>query len=323
MSFLKLAVSLAVLALVPLAAAQAPPPSTYGKIAITNVGPVSGLIKDDGKDVIPFKGNVTVPVSVSIDCSLIAYEVANKKASDINHFHVQPADKLPSWLVADELLTYFPNVVPGQDTTGFPVSGCQGGSGTYMATVQYPFAVTAAAPAVATHTLNLTANLGDDAYSDPVAVTFAVQFHANYTITPSVQFPLTVTGKTANFTVAISNNANARSMVMLEGLHASAGSISGLTSTVYVPPETKTFQVTFKAPDGCWSTATVEFKAFSHYLLLTQEAGSFKGEKDVSWEFQNGVACKGGTSSKASPLNGWVLIASVLGAALVARRRFA
>lgn len=327
MSFLKLAVPIVLLALVPLANAQFPvnpnpPPSQAGAIKITNVGPINGLIRDDNMDVIPFKGNVTVPVSVSIDCQLIAYEIANKGNSDIDHFHIQPADgKLPSWLVADEYLTFFNQTAPG--VPAFPTSQCGSGTGTYTTTVNYPFAVTAAAPGVTPQVLNLTANLGDNAFATPVSVNFNVQFHANYTVTPSVQVPLTVTGKSANFTVAIANSANARSMVMVEQVHASTGTFSGLGSVPYVPPQTMTFPVTFKAPDSCWTTATVDFHTASHFLLLNQQAGSYRDERTYTYQFHNGIACTPGkaNTSKSSPVGGLVVLPAVLGAALLARRR--
>ena len=40
--------------------------------------------------------------------------------------------------------------------------------------------------------------------------------HADYAVVPSVTFPYTVTGKSANFTVTVTNRGNARSMVMME-----------------------------------------------------------------------------------------------------------
>jgi hypothetical protein len=314
MSLPKLAL-VAVLAalLVPMANAQTNPPPGQGTapgltVTIT-LGALAGTVQDDKMAVIPYAGNATVPFTVSIGCNLVLYETVTNNA-DADHFHVL-VDNPPAWLKAEEFRV---DISP---------TDCGGGNtdATLVKTGNYPFAVAPGAPAIVTQTLNVTAEFaGNDA--TPAPLSFSVQFHPDYDVVPSVKFPYTVTNGMANFTVTVTNRANARSMVMFEELHASTGSVSGLGSVVYTPPETKTFNVVFKAPDSCWTNATVDFKTFSHYLLLDQRAGSYKLQHDTAWGFTNGVACKAGSSgTKASPLGGWVLIASVLGAAMLARRR--
>ncbi|HUR63770.1 MAG TPA: hypothetical protein VM241_04735 [Candidatus Thermoplasmatota archaeon] len=310
MSLLKLALPLLVLALAPLAHAQAPPnPVPAGNDFTVGADAPVGLVKEDNQQVIPYKGNVTVPVSVTLGCSLIAYQTV-VNTGDADHLHVSIADP-PAWAIADELRI---DVSP---------TDCASGQATHTYAGSFPLAVAADAPGVTTQVLNFTADYAGTAPAATAPLPVAIQFHSDYSVVPSVQFPYAVSGKSANFTVTITNRGNARSMVMVEELHASTGTFSGLGSVVYLPPESKTFQVTFKAPDKCWTSAKVDFKAFSHYLLLDQRAGSYKGEAPTTWEFTNGVACTPGkdTTSKASPLGGLAVLPVVLGAALLARRR--
>ncbi|MCA1811343.1 MAG: hypothetical protein LC623_04945 [Halobacteriales archaeon] len=307
MSFRRLAVPLALLAFVPLAHAQ-----VLDDVTLT-VGAIDGLAKDDGQDVVAYKGNATVEVTVKVGCAAILDAMANGRDL-LDHVDVAPVDP-PAWLVAES------HDVPMDPSACITDAGT--GSGYLTLTDEFPFSVAASAPGVVTQSLNLTASLENGAESAPVQVLFAVQFHSDYDVVPSVAFPYTVTGKTANFTVSVTNRANARSMVMVEEQHVSTGTFSGLGSTVYQPPETKTFQVTFKAPDRCWADAQVEFKTFSHYLLLDQRAGTYKGERQFTWDFTNGVACTPGKddTSKKSPVGGLAVLPVLLGAALLARRR--
>lgn len=315
MSLRHLAAPLLALLLLPLAQAQAPdaPPGEVPASSMSiAAGAVAGLAKDDnGQMVAPFRANLTVPVTVTLGCSLLLYaSVAN--SGDAGHIHVM-VENPPAWLLADEL-----------EIEPVGPADCAGeASGMHAYTGTFPFALAANAPAVVPVTLNLTAGFAGVETAETAPVTFAVRFHSDYAVTPSIQFPHTVTGRTANFTVTITNTGNARSMVMVEQVRASTGTFSGLGSLVYQPPETKTFQVTFKAPDACWTTAKVEFHTASHYLLLNQQAGSYKDERDYTWDLSNGVPCTPGKSetSKASPAAALALLPALLGAALLARRR--
>jgi hypothetical protein len=308
MSFRKLAAPLLVaLALVPLAHAQ-----VADDITLT-VGAIHGTVTEDKQDVIPYKGNVTVDVTIKVGCVAILNAMAMGQNPQLDHVDVAIADP-PAWIQADS-----------HDVEMDP-SGCAGAAaaGGYLTlTGSYPFSVAAEAPGITTQSVNLTASLEGGAESDPMPLLFSVQYHPDYTVVPSIQFPATVSGNSLNFTVTVTNKGNARGMVMMEELHASTGALSGLTSVAYQPPETKTFQAQFKAPDTCWSSAKVDFKTFAHYLLLDQRAGSYKDARSYDWEFTNGIACtpgKGNTSSKSSPVGGLVTIPALLGVALLVRR---
>lgn len=324
------------LALVPVA--HATPPMGTGNISLT-VGAIQGLVQQDGKGVIPYGGNVTVPVTVTFDCSLLAYEYANKQGSDINHFHVQPSDdKLPSWLAADELITYFPPPVAGAPAQAqFPVQQCAGGADTYTQMVTYPFAVTGAAPAMTPLALNLTANLGDDAFATPVPVPFMVQFHANYTVTPSIRFPAAVTGKSLNFTVAVRNNGNAQAMVLFNGVQASAGTLTGLSSATLAAGQTMVLPVSFTGPASCWTTATVAATSAiesmsggtpmmmgGSSMTMGATMGSPTMPHPLAWTFTHPPCPAGGTSGSTSKKAGTpdlLPLATLALAALALRRR--
>jgi hypothetical protein len=315
MSFLKLAVPLAVLLLVPMAHAQVNPPAGTPASDVTlALGELHGLVKDDNQNVIPYKGNATVDFTIKMGCLAFAAAEANKNGP-LDHIDLAVTNA-PAWLVADAM------DVP-VDNQKCATEGA-GGTGFVTLTGTYPFSVAAGAPAVTTQMVNLTASLEAGAASQPMPLLFAVQFHPDYDVVPSLQFPYTVNGNAANFTVTVTNRGNARSMVMFEELHASTGTFSGLGSMAYDTPAPRTFQVTFKAPTSCWSSAKVDFKTFSHFLLLDQRAGSYKDARTYTWDFTNGIACtpgKGNTVSKSSPLGGLVVLPAVLGAALLARRR--
>lgn len=295
--------------LLPLAQVQAQAtPGPLGKPTLT-LGELKGTIKEDNLNVVPYKGNATVTAHIVVPCALFAYEAARNGGAP--GLHLEVAGKAPTWLTAEDV---------DVKTSSSDGSKCASGSGNLAYDQDFAFSVSAAAPAILQQTFNLTANMAsDDVPADAQQVIFAVQFHGNYTLTPSVQFPMVVHGNQANFTVTLSNTGNSRSMIMVEETHASTGSFSGLSSQVYLPPQTVTVPVSFKAPSTCWTNATVTFSTATHYLTVSQLAGSYKDVRHYTWEFTNGDSCKG--SSKASPLGGWVLIASVLGSALLARRR--
>lgn len=304
--------ALAVVAFVPLAHA-APPQAGTIKLAL---GPITGLVVDGGASVVPYAGNVTVAATVTMDCSLILYEYANKTGSDIDHFHVEPADEtLPPWLIADEFLTDFPP--PAAGAPAIPLQQCQDGAGSYSQVVQYPFGVSAAAPGAVPLKLNLTANLGDDAFSEPVAVSFTVQFHPGYTLTPSAKFPFAINGTVpstpANFTLTVRNTSNADAMVMFQEVKASSGVVSGLKDVVIAPGKTATLPVTFTGPTACWSTASVNATAV---IMPNSGAGAVGSPQHLSWTFTHG-SC----STKKSPAPGFLLAFATLGLAAVARRR--
>ncbi|MEA3203141.1 MAG: hypothetical protein QOI63_814 [Thermoplasmata archaeon] len=315
MSFLKLAVPLVVLALVPLAHAQvAPPAGAPGSDLTLTLGDLHGLVKDDNQMVVPYAGNATVDFTLKVGCLAFFAAEANHNGP-LDHVDLAITGA-PAWVVADSLDV---EMSEAKCATEGPA-----GNGVVTLTGTYPFKVAPSAPGVTTQAVNLTASLESGIESAPMQLLFAVQFHPDYDVVPSIKFPYTVDGTSADFTVTVTNRGNARSMVMFEELHASTGTFSGLGSIPYDSPAPHTFQVTFKAPDACWKDAKVDFKTFSHYLLLDQRAGSYKAERTYAWDFSNGIACtpgKGNSSSKASPVGGLVLLPTLLAAAFLARRR--
>ncbi|HEX2067047.1 MAG TPA: hypothetical protein VHI93_09570, partial [Candidatus Thermoplasmatota archaeon] len=242
MSFLKLAVPLAALLLVPVATAQVDAPPQVGSPAIF-VGTPIGLIKDDNQMVIPYKGNVTIPVAVTLPCSLVVYAQAAAPL-DSDHIHVEVADK-PSWVVAEEL-----------ELGPVGAADCAGAEASHTYSGSLPLGVAASAPGVVPQTLNFTAEYAG-VPSDTKSLSVSIQFRADYDVVPSIRFPYTMQGGQADFTVSVTSRGNARNMVMVEEVDASTGTFSGLGSVVYESAAPQTFQVSYKAPEGCWTTATV------------------------------------------------------------------
>src|SRR6185503_2827965 len=119
-----------------------------------------------------------------------------------------------------------------------------------------------------------------------------VQFHPDYTITPSVQFPVSVKCM-AMFDVTIANHANSASMVMIESKKETTGALSGLSPEVYNPPanngtDAKVFHIMYKPP-AQWDHATLTFTAYTHFLVNPgYGAGLFRAPQNVTWEFTNG-----------------------------------
>lgn len=304
------------LTLAALPLAQAEPPAGIGSITLS-LGDIMGLVQQDGKGVVPYAGNVTVAATVSIDCGVILYEFANKQGSDVDHFHVQPADdKLPPWLLADEFLAYFP--APAAGAPAIPVQECSSGSGSYQQTVQYPFGVAADAPGGVPLTLNLTANVGDDAFSEVVPLHFAVQFHPAYTLTPSLRFPAAATGNGANFTLAVKNTGNGPAMVMFQDVKASAGTVSGLADTTLPANASANLAIRFTGPTACWATATVNATA----VVMPAAGGATSNPTPLSWTFTHSCSATGATTkAKKSPAPGFLMAFAVLALAGMARRR--
>jgi len=286
------------------------------------VGKIPGLVNEDNYQVVPYMGNITVPVNVTVGCGTLAQHAASMKVT----VAVSP---LPAWLVDPPVVYDFTPSASFQPN-------CVASQGYASISQNVPLSFKKEAPGIVAQQLHFVASMADngagDKPSSEAVVPVQVQFHPDYTITPSVQFPLAVTGQWANFTVTITNRGNAPSMVMIEEMQQSTGALGGIGPEVYDPPahngsDSKVFNVHYKAP-ATWSTATVTFKAFSHFLINPgYGAGGFKGEQDVKWTFTNAggptecntTTC--GTTTKA-PLPMLPLYVIVLaGAALVARRR--
>jgi len=266
---------------------------------------------------LPYAGNVSVPVTAEVGCAaLLAAASAGTPGAATVPFTIV-ASPAPSYLtVSGGSLSFDPSKCVGGAS-----AGCAATSGTLG------FAVTPAAPGVDSLSVNLTGSLPKPQtptpYSATQSVAYNVSFHAAYNLTASIPFPAKADGKYLNFTVTVKVDNNARSMVMIENLHATAGSVSGLASVVYMPGETKTFHVTFMAPEGGWTSSNVTFHEYTHYLLngtATGLAGGANDPHDVRWRIDN--ANPGTTDdAKKSPMGGWPLVLTVLGSALLARLR--
>lgn len=234
---------------------------------------------------VPFQGEGSFPVEVTVGCALALQGGLTVTIAAVG---------APSWLTLDDL------------AVEVEAADCLSGMGAAPVTADVPFSVAADAPGVEPLSVNLTATAGDTT-SDAVAAAFTVAYESNYTVVADAQFPLTLTTPEVKFNVTATQASNARSMIMMEGITVSAGSFAGLPSTVYEvaagAPASKTFEVTFKAPEGDWETATVTFQAFGHYLLSNGEAGEYSPAQTYTFEFVNGgvPASNGDGGGKESP----------------------
>lgn len=258
---------------------------------------------------VPFQGDGSFPVTVTVGCAVLL-QLAPDFSVTVD------ARDAPAWLVLE------PAAVEVDPT------GCLAGMGAASAEGAVPFSVTAEAPGVEQLTVALVATAGDAA-SQPANGLLTVAYNSNYTVTTSTTFPFTMTTPEVKFQVTNTQSSNARSMIMIEGVTVSAGSFAGLPSTVYEvaagAPASKTFEVTFKAPEGAWERATVSFEAFGHYLLLSGEAGDYSPAQTYTFEFVNGgvpATPNGDGGEKESPAPVAALTAlGLLGLVAVLRRK--
>lgn len=310
-----LAFAAIVLVALPAAAAQTAPTG----ITLT-AGPVGGTILEDKQNVIPYSGNGTVPVTLRIGCATLLQHAADWKVT-------VAVDPMPAWLTAPPVFYDFSPADEAQL--------CLQGSGFLENMKQFPFSVKPEAPGVVIQRLNFKATMTDDAAGDAptsnVTVPVQVQFHPSYTITPSVQFPLSVECGKAAFDVTVANRSNAASMVMIEEKQESTGSLSGIGPETYDPPanngtDAKVFHVEYKAPAE-WDNATVTFKAFAHFLIPPSVgdygAGDFRAQENVTWVFTRGpCATEPGGDTKPAPATMLpVYVLAIALAGLVARRK--
>jgi MYXO-CTERM domain-containing protein len=203
---------------------------------------------------------------------------------------------------------------------------CDPATGRATTEGEVPFTVSAAAPAVVQHTVHLTAMVGSTASATDPAATYTVAYKSDYSLTPSVQFPLTVTNKTTTFTATGVQASNAMSMIMVDSFGCDSGAlISGIGPLQYAnkagAPDTKTYTVTFTAPTEDWEKATCTLKVFGHFNF-DGNAGDPTDQKTLSWEFVNGgVPHEHDGDGKKSPAPVGVVIALGLLAFAALRRR--
>lgn len=256
---------------------------------------------------IPYAGTAALACTVSVGCLEILSSGGSMEATIT-------VESPPAWL------TTSPTAVAIDGTA------CFTGAGTTAATSNVPLSVSKDAPGVVETPLSLVATIGSTA-SPPDAAIISVEYNWNYTVTADLTFPYTMTTPSVTFNLTVTQASNARSMVMMEETRTSAGTISGLTSTVYEneagKPDTKVFKVTYTAPTGEWENATVDFMAYGHYLLLDSSSGDYDEGKHVVFDFVNGgVKPEGDGGGKESPAPvGALLAIGLLALAFVARRR--
>jgi hypothetical protein len=253
---------------------------------------------------VPYMGKATANVTVNVGC----IDAARDNTVEIT------APGAPAWVKVTSAPT---NAAPTQD--------CVNASGSRSVFVPVQLEVTADAPGVVPTALNLTAAISDKTATG--TLTFNVEYYPEFEMSTDVEFPLSVTGGQVSFNLTVTQKSNARSMVMMENVSVSAGSLSGLASVVYEADNlTKTFPITYKAPTGAWTNATANFTAFTHYLLLEGGAGDFTAPQSVSWTFVNagGSSNPDGPSGekKESPAGALpLLVMGLFALALIVRRR--
>ena len=296
--------TLAPLALLALALAVAVPAQAQDPQVFTATGGSAGELA--------YEGSGAIPVELSVGCSFVLQSAADEFTGTIT------ATDAPAWLSVTE--------------TSFEVDPtlCANPANPTLqatATASVPIAVTKDAPGVVEQLVTLQATVGDG--TTTTVGRYSVAYHSNYTLVADAQFPLTVTGESVTFKVTATQASNARSMIMVEELTTTAGAVfSGISSTVYEveagKPASKTFDVTFKAPSGEWTSSEVSFKTFGHYLLISGPAGDYEPAKPYTYTFVNGnvgePAGTGGGKESPAPV-GALTALGLLGLAAAVRRK--
>lgn len=259
----------------------------------------------DGPALVPYLGSSTIPFTVTVGC----LSALSAGGADVT---VTVTDA-PAWFTFEEQ-----PVTP--DLTACDANGQTSASG------ELPFTVTDAAPAVVQNVVHLEASLSG---SDPAtaAATYTVAYKSKFSLTPSVTFPLAVTNKTTTFTVTGVQASNAPSMIMVDDFSADSGAlISGIGALQYAnkagQPETKTYTVTFTAPNKEWTTAKATLSVYGHYNFDGM-AGDPQDRTTFTWEFTNGGVAleKNGSGGKESPAPVFAFVALGLLAFAAARRK--
>lgn len=292
---MKTLVAVLALALVAVAA----PAQGQGEPAGINVVDVTGA------GTVAYAGSGTFTFNLDVGCA----ELISNPREDAT---VTVTDA-PAWLNAtDEVLE-------------LPATGCLNPNGRLSVPGTIEFTVSKSAPAVTAQTVHLKATLGET-QSDEQSAAYTVAYKSNFTITPSVKFPLTVMNKTTTFTVTGVQASNAMSMIMVDDFTASGGAlISGIGPLQYAnkagAPDTKTYTVTFTAPDGDWENVNATLKVYSHYNFDGM-AGDPTDQKTITWQFVNGGVHDHDKKKKDTPAPIGPLVAlGLVGLAASMRRR--
>lgn len=278
--------------------AQAQDPASPTGITLSATGPGT----------VAYQGSGEFTVTADVGCA----EFISNAGEDLVISVVDP----PAWLNATEATV---------DVAGTACVGSTSGRVTGTGTI--PFTVSKNAPAVAGQLVTIQGMMGETAATNTPTASYTVAYKSNYTVTPSVQFPLTVMNKTTTFTVTGVQASNAPSMIMVDDFAACPGAlVSGIGPLQYAneagAPDTKTYTVTFTAPAADWETCDLVLKVYSHYNFDGM-AGDPTDQKTFTWQIANGGVPdekKPGEKDSPAPV-GALMALGLLGLAAFARRR--
>ena len=267
--------------------------------------PTGVTLTIDGPTSVPYLGSGAIPFTVTAGCLSLLSALGGDAAVTVTD--------APAWFTFEE------------QTIALDPSACDA-NGQTQASGSLPFTVTDAAPGVVQNVVHLKATLGEE--SSEAAATYTVAYKSKFSLTPSVTFPLAVTNKTTTFTVTGVQASNAPSMIMVDDFSADNGAlIAGIGALQYAntagSPETKTYTVTFTAPNKEWTTATATLAVYGHYNFDGM-AGDPEDRTTFTWEFTNGgvdLETTGESGGKESPAPVFAFVAIGLLAFAAVRRK--
>lgn len=274
----------------------------------TAQSPEGVSITIDASASVPYAGSGEFPFTVKVGClSALPGGLTGTGNAPVT---VTILDA-PAWLTFEPV------------TASAPLADCDQ-NGQTTATGTLPFTVSDAAPAVVQSTVTLEARVGETA--DQQTGVYTVAYNSDYSLVPSVEFPLTVTNKTTTFTVAGTQASNAPSMIMVDDFSCDSGAlIAGIGALQYAnkagTPETKTYTVTFTAPKTEWTKATCSLEVYGHYNFDGM-AGDPEDRATITWEFANGgvpadkSSSGGGSEKSPAPVFAFVALGLLALAAL-------
>lgn len=267
---------------------------------------------------IPYDGNATIPIDVTIECMALLAGLGGGSA------FVEVV--APTWLNATST------------TVSFDPMECSSTPGTLTLTkqVEVSLAPKPEAPGLVNATLNATLvyddeNPATETARSPIELPAVhVAYRPGHVLTPNGDQTFSVTNGSYSFDMTIDITANARTMIMFEDKKVTGGALlTGLQAHTFNVPEgelSKVNPVKFTAPQGAWDTVRVTFYNYSHCLDGT-DCGP-QVASNVTWTFKNAdpgasVEPQGEKSeSKGAPgLLMPAIIAALAIAALAGRRK--
>ena len=275
-------------------------------------------------DAIPYEGTANLTINVGVGCAQVLRTAAASSG------------KAPVTVLANDMAPWLTVSVP--TPLEFDPAECISpnnptGSGYLTRPATVVLRVARDAPGVIVHRMNFSAsmaNAGSDdvSYAPEQELSFTVAYNVNYTIEPSIDFPATMTGRYLNFTVTVTQVANAPGMVMIDNVRAldksgnAQGSFSGIASADYTPENNRrAFNISYMGPSTKWNETTLTFRAFSHYLFnATGISGGDTPPQTFSWLVRNGNP-DGNPDSKPAPVGGLPTMVLLVGLAILMRRK--